>query len=189
MNYDHKHQMAFLLSLAALPIAGCVIGDGDDDDTVGDTGTNTNPTMTADDDGSSGASMSASMSASMTADDTGTATVEDSGSESGSATVDDTGTTGGDVPAVCVEVGAHFEKCGFADAQERLDECIYYVDDPSQTAECIDLNEAYYACLSTAACEDLEGKENPCQAELDAIIEGCEAGGSTDTGGDSSSTG
>jgi len=181
MNYDHKHQMAFLLSLAVLPIGGgCVITDGDDDDGVGDdTGTNSNSaTVTADDDGST--------SASATLDDTGTVSVDESGTSA--ATVDDTGTTGGEVPAVCVEVGAHFEKCGFTDAADKLDECVYYVDDPTLTPECLEANEAYYACLAAAACADLEGDMNPCALELDMIVEAC-VGGAESSSGDSGGSG
>ncbi len=186
MNYDHKHQLAFLLSLAALPIGGCVISDGDDDDDVGDDSTGTaddTNTMTAADDDS------ATMT--MTADDTGTATVDDSGSSSGGGTADDTaGTTGGEVPQVCTDVGAHYEKCMFKDAAESVDECAYYLVEKGYTGDCLTANEDYYACLAVAACEDF-AKGNPCQAEIEAATEVCLGGEDTgtDTGGSDSSTG
>jgi hypothetical protein len=177
MNYDHKHQLAFLLSLAALPIGGCVISDGDDDgDSGDDTGSATQNTMTAADDDDSG-------SMSMTADESGSDSVGDTGSSSGGSADDTAGTTGGEVPAVCTDVGAHFEKCAFKDAATIVDECVYYVTDPEYTAECITANEEYYACLAAAPCEDF-AKENPCQEQLDAATEVC-LGGSTESGSDS----
>jgi len=188
MNYDHKHQLAFLLSLAALPIGGCVISDGDDDgDSGDDTGTATNPnTMTAADDDSG------SMTSPMTADDTGTATVDDSGSSSGGSADDTAGTTGGELPQVCTDVGAHYEKCEFTDAADIVDECAYYLVDKGYTGECLTANEEYYACLAAAPCEDFEPKLNPCQDAIDAAQEACAGGtdsGGSDSGGSESSTG
>ena len=185
MNYDHKHQLAFLLSLAALPIGGCVISDGDDDgDSGDDTGSATQNTMTADDD-------SGSMTSPMTADDTatGTETVDDTGSSSGSA--DDTaGTTGGEIPAVCTEIGAHYEKCEFTDADEAVAQCVYYLVEQGYTGECLTANEEYYACLAAAPCKDFEAG-NPCQEALDAASEVCLGGteSGSDSGGSESSTG
>jgi hypothetical protein len=180
MNYDHKHQLAFLLSLAALPIGGCVISDGDDDgDSGDDTGSATQNTMTADDD-------SGSMTSPMTADDTGTETVDDSGSSSGGSADDTAGTTGGEVPQVCSDLGAHFEKCMFKDAQERVDECVLYLVEYGYTGDCLIANEEYYACLSVAACEDF-AKAPVCDAELTNAMETCAGGTGTDSGSESGS--
>lgn len=183
MQYDHKQNLAFLLSLAALPMAGCIISGGDDDDDGAGTGGTAN---SADDDGTTGGDDTTG-GGSVTLDGTGSDSVGDTGS---TGVVDETGagTTGGETPQVCTDAGAHFEKCMLKDPQGIVTECVDYTTDPEYSAECIAANEEYYACLAMADCKALVGKENPCQTEQDAIFDAC-AGGGTTGGGEESSTG
>ena len=180
---DRKNsQLAFLLSLSALPIAGCVI-NGDDDDDAGDTGSSTQTTTmtttvsTTDADTTDG---TVSTTVSTTDPDTGTEDGETTAADTGP---EDSGTTG-DVPAVCDMVEAHWMKCQLKDPQAIFDECVTYVNYPGYSADCIQANEDYYACLAAADCAALTGKEPPCTAEQDAIAEACIGGGeTTSTGG------
>jgi len=181
---DRKNsQLAFLLSLSSLPIAGCVI-NGDDDDDAGETGSSTQTTTmtttvsTTDADTTDGTTVSTTVST--TDPDTGTEEGETTAADTGP---EDSGTTG-DVPAVCDMVGAHYMKCQIKDPQAIIDECVIYVNYPGYSAECIQANEDYYACLAAADCAALTGKEPPCIPEQDAILEVCEGGGeTTSTGG------
>ena len=175
MQYDHKQNLAFLLSMAALPMAGCVITSSDDDGDTGDSGSasNSNSNTNGDDGTTTGADSTSGASV----EGTGSDSVGDTGS---TGVVDDTGaTTGGEVPTVCIDAGAHFEKCMIKDPMAIIDECVYYVTYPANTPECTTANEDYYACLAMADCEGLTGKENPCQAEQDAIFAACVEGGTT----------
>lgn len=185
MQYDSKQNLAFLLSMVALPMAGCVITSGDDDDDTGDSGNASNSNSNSDDGTTSGDDTTGGASL----DETGSDSIGDTGS---TGAVDGTGTTGGDTPAVCSEVGAHFDKCTITkpSPDEIIQECVYYVTYPANTPACTTANEDYYACLAMADCDALTmGKVNPCQAEQDAIFAACGEEGTTGGGAESSTGG
>jgi hypothetical protein len=187
MQNDLKHhQLAFLLSLGALPIA-CTTSD--DDSTTNDTaatmtGTATNTTM------------------STGTEDTGTATNQTTDNSTSGVTTDvstsDTGyadsTTGNiDIPPVCQMYGDHLAKCGIRYADSAPMYCAYaLMYDEAYGEACVMADSDYYACLAMADCAELMDKmATPCEPELNAYLDACGGGtstGGTGTGGSTSTT-
>lgn len=193
MRSSDDSRIAFLLSLAALPLAACPSDDGDatesgaDDSTGADddgmTMSDPSASMTADDSGSSGPSTVADSSDGTGPDDT-------SGSaESGSSGA--TGDTGADsstggaglcpdeptIPQACTEFAAHFVKCDPDSAGDRpniAEECACYLGyyAPSYSEGCATAVEDYYTCLVTADCKELLA-ETACADEGMAVDTEC----------------
>lgn len=164
-----------MLSLGALPIAGCA---GDDDDDDGDpTGAESAPTSdatnaTADPTGDPDAT-NASMDATDTATEA-TATGDDSG-----------GTTGdedcGAIPPVCQTWADAAVACGegYADANYCACAVLYY---EQYGAGCPQALEDLFACLAELTCDEMAA-EDACPAEQAALDSACDFGDGGSSGG------
>ena len=180
-----NHQLAFLLSLSALPIAGCVAGD--DDSTTNAT---TNATTSA----------SSTMSAGTDNTETSMSTTDNSTSGNSttvgsSTTYSDTGyadsTTGPiDIPPVCMMYGDHLTKCMVMYADGAAMYCAAaLMYDQTYGDACVMADTDYYACLAMTDCAELNDMmATPCEAELNAYMMACGGGSGSSSGGSTSTT-
>ncbi|HET6585172.1 MAG TPA: hypothetical protein VFG69_17060 [Nannocystaceae bacterium] len=197
-SIDSHYGLGFLLSLGALPIAGCTGSDDNDTNaTTASVTNNTVGTMTAGDDTGSDPSSATGASA---GDDTGSSPTD--GGETGMAsTTTDTDPTGLDetgglpgecdglaIPAACTDVMNKYIECYPRYARYYADfeaYCAcglsYYA--PMYGAGCGTAQEDLYACIAMLSCEALMG-ETYCEAEQMAVETECFGGGTgTDDGG------
>jgi hypothetical protein len=188
MHNDLKHhQLAFLLSLGALPIAGCTAAD--DDGTTNATaatmtGTATNTTMSTGTDETGTATMTTgNPTTGMTTD------VSTSGTDTGYA---DSTTGNIDIPPVCQMYGDHLIKCGLMYADTAAMYCAQALQyDADYGDGCVMADSDYYACLAMTDCAELMDKmATPCEAEEMAYLDACGGSttGGTGTGGSTSTT-
>jgi hypothetical protein len=211
-SLDSHFGLGFLLSLGALPIAGCA--DSDDNDTGASSPTSlaTAPTATAsdtDDTASDGTAGTNSAGTDPTTDDptagtvptTDDPTATDATDTGVGPTTDPTGVdtgadTGVDLPPACVDIPIPAGCQAFADT---LSECYpryarYYEQyavycacnvtyySMDYGAGCGPAFEDYYACLGAQSCEVLMGDQPYCEAEGMALDTACDFGDTTGGG-------
>ena len=170
---DSQLGLGFLLSLGALPIAGCP-ADDDDDDGRDPTGADTAPTSDATADPTGGTDPT---SASMDATDTAMTDATD--------TADTGGTTGdescGAIPPTCQEWADAAIACGegYADANYCACALMYY---EQYGAGCAQALEDLYACLAELSCDEMAA-EDACPAEDAALESACDFGDGGSSGG------
>ncbi len=192
-RYSH---IAFLLAFGATPF-GCNGKGSTGDDTDGSTGTDSATTGTAGTTSTTGTAGTTSTTG--TAGTTSTTGTAGTTSTTGTAgTTSTTGTTGGETTgttdgatSVCEEYAAKYLECypdpGYTE-QDFIDYCEDYLAYGAKDGQdCVDAMEAYYSCISSLDCNELE---TGCKAESVAIDTNCPSlGGSTSTSGGGDPTG
>ena len=204
-SIDSHFGLGFLLSLGALPIAGCPADDDEDTNSSGSpTTNNTANTVSATDD--SGGSNPMSATETSASDDTAGTNQTDSADTGIDVHRTDTDPTGldsgtGGLPDACMDIAI---PPGCTAYKNKLIECYpryakYYETydlycacnvsyySPMYGAGCGQAQEDYYACLGALSCEMLMSKEPQCEAESMAIDTEC-FGGETSTSDDAGGT-
>jgi hypothetical protein len=198
MQNDLKHQhLAFLLSLGAMPLAGCTVGDDDDTNATTQATTVSTTVGTSDTDPSTTLSTSdptAETSNSTTVSTTaGTDATGDTGTTdpTGGTDPDGTGTTG-EIPATCALFADHYVEClpDYARYHDQVaagcaESLAYY---EPYGAECVGAADDFFACLTAIDCPAFIDKEDDCVAETAALMEACPVVG-TSSGSSGSSGG
>jgi hypothetical protein len=214
-SFDSELGLGFLLSLGALPIAGCAGEDnGDDTGASSPTSLGTNPTTsdtdaTASDDtaGTSATDPTTdgdpTSATNPTATDPTDPTAEGSDTGMTTLTTDPTADTGADtgveLPPGCVDLPI---PAGCQQYADKLGECYpryarYYQGylpycacnvsyyAAMYGANCGPAYEDFYACVGALACEVIMGDQPYCEAESMAIDTECEFGDTSGTGANS----
>jgi hypothetical protein len=205
-SIDSQFGLGFLLSLGALPIAGCPADDENDTNaTTPSTVTNQTVGSTNTDTASDGTGGNPTSNTNATSDDTAGTNQTAGTDETGVATDTDptgldTGTGTGGLPEVCANAPIppactaakdKYIECypRYARYYETFEEycacnIAYYA--PMYGAGCGAAQEDYYACIGALSCEVLMGKVPYCEAEQMALETACFGGGTgtgTDDGG------
>lgn len=177
-------QIAFLLSLSALPLAGCVVGGDDDDETTNAT---TQTTMSTTDNSTSDTDPSTTASTTENPSTTNSSTTQaDTGT--------DTGGTTGEPSEICTTYGDHYVECFmYGTPEDNATYCQSSIDMANSYygAECASAVEDVFACLNGLDCMTWMG-DTYCEAEYAASAAACGGGTSSDGGssdGGSSSSG
>lgn len=200
MDVEHTRSLAFLFSLAALPMMGCPAGDdtttnADSSSTGNDPSTSTSNSTTATTTTATTTTLSTTddpTTESGTTDDTeSSSTSTGSGSESsssGEAPESSSDSTGAEVDPVCAMWIEHYIECYpplGTEADELAAECVYGLTYYSgYSAACGMAFEELLTCLTAADCEDIM-QETACTDEQMAM----EDAGCTGNKGSSTSVG
>jgi hypothetical protein len=186
--------IAFLLSLAALPIAGCPRDPTPIDDTAtGSSTSETDPTVsttqtsstdsttasttvsTTQADSSSSSDPSATVSTTL-ATESGSSDAESSTSITEGTESDGSGSSSestGAVADLCEQWGLHYAEClpdyaGYA--MEQVTVCQMYLDYASMIGgPCVDATDDFFACIGAVDCDLLGGEAFGCPDQFNAM--------------------
>jgi hypothetical protein len=196
-SLDSQFGLGFLLSLGALPIAGCPADEEDDTNASNSASVTNNTANTVSATGDTGAGDPTSATDASVSD--GTTGTDPSGTDTGGTSITtDTDPTGldsgsGGLPDACMDIPI---PPGCTAYKNKLIECypryakyyetydIYCACNvsyfyPMYGEGCGQAQEDYYACLGALSCEMLMSKEPLCVAEVAAIDTACFGGGTT----------